>query len=269
MSGLKLTLKAEPSERLDLSALTPQALASKSAADIARIELGTSRSPATLGDIFAVSGNAGETLVISGTTSRCDFVGANLADGHLLVEGDVGAYAATDMKGGRFEIRGNAGHGLGATMKGGIAHVTGNAGDMLGGVRPGQQYGMQGGSIIVEGDIGERAGDRMRRGTIVARGSFGKWAGLRMMGGTLWSLDGFGDEPGMQMRRGTLIAPRVTRLLPTFGDGGVHDLVILRILSRDLKQRLGPLAPPALPPKVRKLSGDLAVFGKGELLLTA
>jgi len=71
------------------------------------------------------------------------------------------------------------------------------------------------------------------------------------------------------MRRGTLIAPSVSRVLPTFGDGGWHDLTILRILSRDLGDRLGPLAPPPLPTKVHKYSGDLAIFGKGELLLTA
>lgn len=269
MSGVKLTLKAEPSERLDCRALTPAALAGKSAADIARIALGTSKTPVTVGDVFAIEAAVGDTLTISGGSSRLDFVGAALAAGRILVAGDVGAYAAASMKGGHLEIRGNAGDGLGAAMKGGLVHVTGRAGDAVGGVRSGAQYGMQGGSIVVDGDIGERAGDRMRRGTIVAKGRFGRWAGARMMGGTLWTTTGFGDEPGIQMRRGTLIAPQVDNLCATFGDGGLHDLVILRILSRDMAVRLGPLAPPPLPAKVRKYSGDLAIFGKGELLLTA
>lgn len=269
MSGFKLTLKAEPGERLDLTAITPASLAGKTAAEIARIVVGTSKAPVTIGDAFAIDGTPGDAVTISGGSAKLDFVGAALSEGTLIVEGDVGAYAAADMKGGRLDIRGHAGLGLGATMKGGVVHVTGSAGDLAGGVRPGQQYGMQGGTIVVEGDIGERAADRARRGTIIARGRFGRWAGTRMMGGTLWTTRGFGDEPGLQMRRGTLIAPEVSKLLPTFRDGGSHDLVILRILSRDMAARLGDLAPPPPPAKVRKYSGDLAIFGKGELLLTA
>lgn len=269
MSGLTLTLKAAPPQRLDLSALTPSALADKSSSEIAHIAIGTSRDPVTIGDVFAISGSAGERLTIAGATAHCDFVGARLSNGTIFVDGDVGAYAAANMKGGRLEISGNAGLGLGATMKDGIVHVKGSAGDLVGGVRAGEQYGMQGGTIVVDGDIGERAADRARRGTIIARGRFGRWAGTRMMGGTLWTLQGFGDEPGLQIRRGTLIGPSVTRMLATFGDGGLHDLTILRILSRDLEQRLGDLAPPPLPAKVHKYSGDLSIFGKGELLLTA
>lgn len=269
MSGYTLTLKAPPQARLDLSELTPGALSGKNADGIARIVVGTSKTPATVGDIFSISGSAGDTLTIAGGSDRLDFVGAKLTAGIIRVDGDVGAYAAADMKGGRLDITGSAGLGLGSTMKGGIVHVSGSAGDLVGGVRSGQQYGMQGGSIVVEGNVGERAADRARRGTIIARGRFGKWAGTRMMGGTLWAVGGFGDEPGLQMRRGTLIAPSVSRMLPTFGDGGWHDLTILRILSRDMSERLGTLAPPPLPAKVRKYSGDLAIFGKGELLLTA
>lgn len=266
MSGFTLTLKSAPGVRLDMSGFTPAALADASTGDIERIGVGPGL---VAGDVLSVSGSSGERLVIEGSTGELDMIGALLCAGTILVEGDAGAYAAADMKAGRLEIRGSAGHGLGSSMRGGLVHVTGSAGDLTGGVRHGQRYGMQGGSIVVEGDIGERAGDRMRRGTIVSRGSFGRWAGTRMMGGTLWTTRGFGDEPGIQMRRGTLIGQTVSSLLPTFRDGGVHDLVILRILSRDLATRLGPLAPPPLPHAMRKLSGDLAIFGKGEVLLPA
>jgi len=264
MSGFTLTLKSKSDVRLDMSGLTPGALAHSTSADVERMPVGPGL---TVGDAFQVSGSAGDHLTISGSTPHLDMVGARLDGGNLLVEGDVGAFAAANMKAGRLEIRGSAGTGLGSAMRGGVVHVTGSAGDLAGGVRHGERYGMQGGTIVVEGDIGHRAGDRMRRGTIVARGSFGRWAGTRMMGGTLWTTRGFGDEPGIQMRRGTLIGQSTGRLLPTFRDGGVHDLVILRILSRDLCARLGPLAPPPLPKAMRKFSGDLSIFGKGELLL--
>ena len=268
MSGLTLTLKSAPDRRLDLSGLTPKTLATLSPADIARLPLQCVAGAPTVGDLFALTGSTGERLVIAGGSDRFDFVGATLSEGTIVVEGAVGAFSAASMTGGRLEIAGDTGPGLGSGMRGGIVHVEGSTAESTGGVRAGERYGMRGGIIVVEGDIGPRAGDRMRRGTIIARKSFGDHAGARMMGGTLWAGERFGDEPGIQMRRGTLISPRIGRMLPTFGDGGVNDLVILRILSRDVAARLGPLAPHALPTKVRKFSGDLAIFGKGELLLT-
>jgi formylmethanofuran dehydrogenase subunit C len=58
-------------------------------------------------------------------------------------------------------------------------------------------------------------------------------------------------------------------MLPTFADCGRIDPVILGILSRYIAETLGPLAPKALPPQVRKFAGDRATIGKGEILLTA
>ena len=109
----------------------------------------------------------------------------------------------------------------------------------------------------------------MRRGTIIAKGRFGPSAGSRMMGGTLWTETGFDAGPGPLMRRGTLIGPAVERLLPTFADAGLHDLNILRLISRYFAETLGELAPKALPHKVRRVSGDLATIGKGEILITS
>lgn len=269
MSGITLTLKSAVPERLDMGALLPGALAGKSNAEIERIVVGTSNAPIHIGDVFTLSGSVGERLVIVGGSDRLDNVGLKLNAGSIVVEGDVGAYAGAAMKGGHLRITGSAGPLLGAAMRDGLIHVGESASELAGGARATDRYGMQGGIIVVDGDVGERAGSRMRRGTIIAGGTFGRWAGTHMMGGTLWTRTGFGDEPGMQLRRGTLIGPRTGRLLATFRDGGRHDLVILRILERDLAERLGPLAPPPLPPKVRKYSGDLAISGKGELLLTA
>jgi formylmethanofuran dehydrogenase subunit C len=109
----------------------------------------------------------------------------------------------------------------------------------------------------------------MRRGTVIARGKFGAAAGSRMVGGTLWTETGFGPRPGPLLRRGTLIGPSVDEVLPTFADCGRIDPVILRIISRAIAETLGPLAPKALPATVRKLAGDQATIGKGEILLTA
>jgi len=269
MSGLTLKLRQAPAMRLDLKGLVPSKLAGLSAGEVERLALATEFGPAILGDLFAVSGSAGDTVTIEGSTDRLDFIGAGLDGGSVIAAGNAGAYAGADIKGGRLEIQGDAGAYLAAGAKGGLITVKGSAGDFLGGARAGERFGMMGGTVVVEGNVGTRAGERMRRGAVIARGTFGPSAGSRMVGGTLWTERGFGAGPGPLLRRGTLIGPAVESLLPTFADCGRHDLVILRILTRHFTQSLGTLAPRPLPATVRRLAGDMAAIGKGEILLTA
>lgn len=265
MSTLTLKLTSAPSERIDVSAFTPSKIAGLSAYEIANLVVAASGAAA--GDVFAISGEAGDTTVISGH-ARLDGIGSGQDAGTIIVEGDCGDYAGAEMTGGRLDIRGNAGAWLGAAMTGGLITAKGSAGDFAGSARAGDKQGMAGGTIVVEGNVGERAGDRMRRGTIIARGTIGAAAGSRMMGGTLWSEAGFGPNPGPLLRRGTLIAPKVERMLPTFADCGWHDLNILKIMNKHFAETLGALAPKPLPLKIRRFAGDLASVGKGEILLT-
>lgn len=269
MSTLSFSLRAAPTQALDLSALIPSKLAGLATGDIERLPLGADPHLPRVGDLFAVSGTPGDAIAISGGSPFLDYVGAGLDGGSVRVEGPVGAYAGRGMKGGRLDIGGDAGAFLASTATGGLIHVKGSAGDFLGGARPGDKFGLLGGTVLVDGSVGERAGERMRRGVVVAKGKFGAAAGSRMVGGTLWTEAGFGPRPGPLLRRGTLIGPSVDELLPTFADCGRIDPVILRILSRYIADVLGPLAPKALPGSVRKLAGDQATIGKGEILLTA
>jgi formylmethanofuran dehydrogenase subunit C len=269
MSGLTFRLKAAPDERVDLSKLTPARLAQMSAADISKLVIGTSKRGLTVGDVFAVSGKAGDRVTIEGGSNRLDFIGTELSEGTVIVEGEAGICAGRSMRGGRLEIRGDTGAWLASGLSGGLVHVKGSAGGLIGGLRAGDRFGMTGGVVVVEGDAGDRVGERMRRGTIIVRSRCGANAGSRMLGGTVWAEQGFGAAPGVLLRRGTLIGPSVEGMLPTFADAGKHDLVILRILSRYLAATLGPLAPRALSGNVRKFAGDLATIGKGEILITA
>lgn len=269
MSTLSFNLRAAPTQVLDLSALIPSKLASLSLGDIARIPLGEGEDAPRAGDVFDIAGAPGDAIVISGGSPFLDYVGAGLDGGTITTGGPVGAYAGRGMKGGKLTIGGDAGAYLASTAKGGVIHVKGSAGDFLGGTRPGDRFGMLGGTVLVDGSVGQRAGERMRRGVVVARGKFGPAAGSRMVGGTLWTETGFGPRPGPLLRRGTLIGPSVDEVLPTFADCGRIDPVILSIISRYIAETLGPLAPKALPGMVRKLAGDRATIGKGEILLTA
>ncbi len=266
MSQLTLKLKAAPSGRIDLSGLAPALAAGATASAISQLPVAHG---VRLSDIFTVSGTTGGTVTISGGSERLDGVGAGLTGGTLVVAGDVGANAGVGMKGGKLEIRGSAGPYLASGMKGGIIHVTGNAGDHIGGVAAGHRFGMTGGNVIIDGNIGARAGDKMRRGLILVRGKTGDAAGSRMIGGTIVAESGFGTNAGQLMRRGTLIGPKVERMSSTFADCGVHELVILSVMSRAWTRELGTLAPKPIPRTVRRFAGDLAAIGKGEVLITA
>jgi formylmethanofuran dehydrogenase subunit C len=269
ISGLTLRLKAPATERINLAGITPAKLAALSMQEIASLNVGIEKGGLMLGDAFDISGSAGDSLTIEGAGAALDFVGGGLDSGIVRVIGNVGTYAGRKMSGGKLEIRGNAGNYLASEATGGLIHVSGNAGDNLAGVIAGDRFGMQGGIAVIEGNIGARAGEKMRRGTVIVRGKTGDGSGTRMIGGTIWAEGGIGPAPGLMMRRGTLIGPSAEQLLPTFVDCGEHDLVILRVLARYLKTTLGDLAPKPTPLFVRKLAGDIAAIGRGEILLPA
>lgn len=269
MSVLTLRLRGTPHRRLDLSKLVPGRLAGLSVAEIERLEIAGGPKPLSLADCFTVSGSPGAKLIVEGGSDKLDYIGADHAGGEIVVDGDAGAYAGRRMKAGRLEIRGNAGVCLASNMRGGVVTVGGSAGAHLGLPQPGEKDGLAGGAVIVCGDTGDFPGERMRRGTLVVKGRIGAFAGARMMGGTIFAEQGLRQGAGMQMRRGTLIGPSIEAPLPTFVDCGVHDLVILRLMTAHWNELLGDLAPPKLAGAPRRFMGDMASLGKGEILLTA
>ena len=213
MSGLTFRLNAAPQQRLDLAHLTPKRLSSIPLAEVLKLNVGSTKSALTVGDVFAVSGKPGDTVRIESGSTRLDFVGAELDHGTVIVDGDVGVGAGRNMRGGRLEIRGDAGALLASGISGGEVFVKGSAAGQVGGLSPGDKFGMTGGLIVIDGHAGDRAGDRMRRGTIFIRGKCGNFAGSRMVGGTIWTELGFGTDPGLLLRRGTLIGPSVEQML--------------------------------------------------------
>ncbi len=267
MKPLVLSLRGEPDQRLDLSPLVPHALVGKSAAEIERIALQTTRMPVTAGDAFRVRMGDVRQIRIEGGSNRLDLVGHGMTEGELVLEGDAGVQAGRLMRGGRVVITGSVGPWAASGMKAGTLEIGGAAGDRLGGPLPGETAGMRGGVVIVRGDAGDRAGDRLRRGTIVIEGRAGAYVGSRMIAGTLVVRRGAGALPGYLMRRGTIVlgAP-CTALSPTFVDCGTHDLVAMRLMAAFLKNH-GARATGALRGPLRRLAGDMAVLGHGEIFL--
>ena len=97
----------------------------------------------------------------------------------------------------------------------------------------------------------------------------GRNAGARMMGGTIVGEEGL--SRGCRCTDAARHADRPIALdepLATFVDCGTHDLLILKIMAAHWRKTLGDLAPPAIASAPRRLMGDMASLGKGEILLT-
>jgi formylmethanofuran dehydrogenase subunit C len=267
VSPLTFTLNGRPVQRLDLSPLTPNGVAGRARSEIERIELQTTRERVTVGDVFRLQGCDPGTIVFQGGAERFDRVGMGMTAGEMLVEGEVGAQAGRLMAGGRLTIRGSVGPFAASCMKGGAIEITGDAGERLGGPLAGETSGMRGGLVYVRGSVGERVGDRLRRGILLVEGSAGAFAGSRMIAGTIAIGREAGDLPGYLMNRGTiLIGGGATVLSPTFVDCGEHQLVASRLMAAyvgAVSARLGRLFRKPL----RRLAGDLAALGKGEIFL--
>jgi formylmethanofuran dehydrogenase subunit C len=265
---LVFTARERPEQRLDLSQLVPQRLVGKTASEIAAIELQTTRQRVTVGDTFSVRMGDVNALRIENASDRLDGVGEGMSVGEIYVDGDVGQKAGRRMSGGRLMVNGDAGPWAGSGMTGGYFEIGGDVGDRLGGSFVGETSGMRGGVIVVRGDAGERAGDHMRRGTILIEGGAGPYTGSRMIAGTLLVRGRAGARPGYLMQRGTIVLGQVCESFsPTFVDCGVHDLVAMRLMAAYFKEYSTKSAAIFGRP-LRRLAGDMAVLGKGEVLLS-
>ncbi len=264
---IRLTLKARPSFRLSLAGITPDRIAGVVAAELERRPLVEGNRRGVLGDWFRVeaSGEADRLVIVAGD-DRLDDIGAGMAAGELVVEGDIGAGAGTAMSGGILRVAGSVGYGAATAMRGGELRIAGDAGDQLGGALPGERTGMSEGVVIVGGSAGGSVGDRMRRGLIVVAGAAGPFCAARMLAGTIIVGGALGAQPGIAMRRGSLVALDGTaQPAPGFADCGVTDLTILRLIGRFLA-RSGLAALAAHIGPLRRRVGDLALNGKGEIL---
>jgi len=276
MSTTILRVKAAPAFRVDASALLPATLATQTVAEIERLVLPAGNEALRVGDWFDVSrsdasdgdGNAAvPTLVIEGANAWFDRVGARMDAGRLVVRGAVGDHAGLRMSGGTLAIEGDAGGFVGCEMRGGRLDVAGDCGDFAAGALPGDMEGMTGGTLTIRGHAGARLADRMRRGLVLVGGDAGAYAASRLVAGTVGIAGALGPHYAYGMRRGTLLLAREPDTLPpTFSEGGRGFEVFWALLARRLAEEFEPFSQWRTPPRAR-LTGDLAVDGRGEILI--
>jgi formylmethanofuran dehydrogenase subunit C len=261
-------LRGEPDQRLDCAPLVPHKIASLSTAEIARLPLNTTRQKVTAGDAFHIRAGDLNAVRFEGGSERLDNIGEALVVGSIEVEGRVGKAAGRNMSGGWLNIIGDAGPFAGSGMSGGRLLISGNAGDLLAAPFPGEMQGLRGGLVVVRGRAGERAGDRMRRGIIAIEKGAGDYAGSRMIAGTLIIVGSTGRLPGCLMRRGSLLLAEQPSLSPTFVPCGTFPFGFTRLFADHLKAE-SPVAARLLRGSFERYAGDMAVLGKGEVLVAA
>ena len=268
MSALTFTLKTQPKQRVDMSPLVPVNLSGKTIAEIAQLTLQCGKLQIPVGELFEITGDDAQIIVINNSFEKLDFIGKELDGGSITVNGDAGAYLAMGMKSGEIKINGNAGLYAACEMKKGYLEVNGNVGDFLGSALPGNKMGMKGGVILVKGNAGDRVGDHMRRGLILIEGDAGDYCGSRMTAGTIAVMGKTGRYLGFAMRRGTLLLWNQPQLLPSFNDCGAHTLGFLPLLFNSFKQiNTKFAAASAAFNRVQRYAGDMSEIGRGEVLV--
>jgi formylmethanofuran dehydrogenase subunit C len=269
LEGWRLTLRERPPLPIEVGALNPERLAKITPAELERLPLAPGRRGMPLAELFRVEGAPGPRLVFAGDgCERLDGIGRWLASGEIVVEGDAGHETGAGQSAGEIRIAGSARDHAAMGMRGGVLSLAGNAGSFLGAPPPGERLGLRGGLVSVGGAVGSRAGDRMRRGMILVSGDAGAACGARMVAGTIAVAGRLGPLPGLRMRRGSIIAGAAAAGAPdTFADTGPADLTIFKLLARKLGTAAPWLEPLLAAAPLRRLAGDLAVDGKGEILL--
>jgi len=269
----RFVVKEIPPVRISAETLTPERLSGLSAAEIEKLPLIVGNRTEHVGDWFrVVTGTEGAlpgALEFEGPCERIDRIGGGMGSGSVTVHGNAGAYAGISMTGGELTVTGSAGYGLATDLKDGMIRVGGDAGDALGGALAGIAGGMRGGTVIVSGKAGDQTGQRLRRGLVVIGGDTGANTGAGLIAGTIVTGGKLGPYAGAGLLRGSIIGLGGTdRVVPTFADCGVHDLVIIRLLARHLSSLgLAPIA--ARMGSLRRYAGDTALDGRGEILLPA
>jgi formylmethanofuran dehydrogenase subunit C len=270
MNATTLRVRNTPYFRVDASKLLPASMAALSAQALARMVLPGSGESCALGDLFDITQEdaAAPSLTIEGDASWLDHLGARMNEGTLTIVGHAGDYAGMKMTGGELNIQGNAGLFAACEMQGGRMTIHGDAGDFAAGALPGDMEGMSGGTLTIHGRAGARLADRMRRGMVLVRGDAGDFAASRMIAGSVCIGGEVGAHLGYGMRRGTVVLMHTpSRISPTFLAGGHGFDVFWRLFTRALTREIAPFSTLDEQTLPLRHAGDVAVDGRGELLI--
>jgi len=267
---LTLNYRGQTSVPVEIEGLTPEWAVDKSLAEIERFEIFHGNRKIPLGEMFSVSGDAGDREIdFHGDLSGVHWIGAHMTSGRVRVHGPAGRHVGSQMRGGEITVHGSAGGWVGAEMHRGLIHIRGNAGHLTGAAYRGSSKGMTGGMILVDGNAGNEIGLTMRRGLIAIGGVAGDMLGFNMIAGTVAVFGECGIRPGAGMRRGTLalFGPNPPQLLPSFRYATTMRSETTVLMLKLLKEKGFRVDEGLLSSEFALYHGDLVSVGRGEILV--
>ncbi|ODS41960.1 MAG: formylmethanofuran dehydrogenase subunit C [Candidatus Altiarchaeales archaeon IMC4] len=264
---IKLTPKIKTKIPVFADCITPDNLSGKTPDEIKKLKLLHGNKEKELGDLFEVSGSAGDEITIKGDALMFRNIGQGMTRGKIAISGNAGMHLGAQMEGGEIIVEGDAGDWLGAEMKGGLIRVKGNAGSLAGAAYRGGDGGMDGGIMIIGGSAGNEVGNYMKLGTLVVMGDTGTFCGTHMKGGTLVCFGNIGKRAGAEMQDGSIVAMNPIELLPTFKSNTITNPTFIRLLLLELRKYGVDVADKYVNGLYDRISGDFAEKGKGEIFV--
>jgi len=158
-----------------------------------------------LRDIFTITGDDSDNIVIKSSNHLIDNIGKFFTGETITIHGNVGHCVGSEMKKGLLTVYGNTLDYSASGMQNGIIKVFGSCGNYLCGKPNHKNEGMTDGTIYVSGNVGDHALQRIRRGTIVIDGDIGDHSCIEMISGTIVIKGKIGKYFGEKIKRGTVI----------------------------------------------------------------
>jgi formylmethanofuran dehydrogenase subunit C len=219
-----VTLKPTRTPELMLEgySINPNAFAGKTAAQIAALPAHEGKIHVTIGDFFAVSGDAGATaadtdIVIAGDCTRVKFIGSKMTAGTVTVNGNADMYVGGWMKGGKVHVKGNVDSFCGIQMESGEILVDGDAKNHVGCAYRGDWRGMKGGTIRIKGNAGNDIGTFMLGGTIIIEKNAFIHVSTHAEGGTVVIKGDVEGRVGGQMVKGEMyVLGKIKFMMPGY-----------------------------------------------------
>ena len=265
---MKLKLHTQPEVPFEAESITPGIINKLKLKEIEKLKLFHGNREVNLGDFFSAKDDKKDSLEIEGDMHMVKYLGANMAEGEMHINGDVGAHLGSAMSGGYIKVNGNAGDWIAPEMSGGRLHITGNCGHCVASAYRGASNGVSGGEIIIEGNVKNELGHGMSNSTIVVGGSSGDFTGVNMNSGTILIFGEMGIRTGAGMKRGTIICFKELEILPTFTYDCLYSPVYLKLLFKYLKENTKiKIDKKYIDGNFHRWSGDSVELNRGELLV--
>jgi formylmethanofuran dehydrogenase subunit C len=252
-----LTPKRSFKVPIDASSVTPRQVHEKTVTEIEALLLWEGNRQTPLNQLFDIEADTlpSDTIRLRGDLTKAKKIGAKMAQGHLIVEGNAGMRLGEDMTGGKITVTGSTDSWVGLNMRGGMIEIQGNARDYIGAAYRGSNEGMAGGHILVHGNAGKEVGCYMQNGLITIQGNIDTFVGIHMKDGTIHVRGDASGRVGGEMIGGKIVIEgHVPTVLPSFNITGIRKRV-----------RVGDKR---VPGPFYLFTGDLADKGSGRIYLS-